>query len=138
MGVMAESMVGYAQPLLDETDGSRDQMQRAFSIAQLCWNLALLPEAEQEETLAEMRPALKMDDAAFADFRETVIAPMILRHHEMFPNMRRLGVRGTPPVTPAPRTPRDTAVRTERYPGTGRNAPCPCNSGRKYKRCCGP
>ena len=23
------------------------------------------------------------------------------------------------------------------YPGTGRNAPCPCGSGRKYKKCCG-
>jgi uncharacterized protein YecA (UPF0149 family) len=137
MGVIAESMVAYAQPLLDETDGSRDQMQSAFSIAQMCWNLALLPEQEQEEMLAEMRPALNMDDAAFADFRETVIAPMILRHHDMFPNMPRLGAKGTPPVTPGPRTDRDAALRTERYPGTGRNAPCPCNSGRKYKRCCG-
>jgi hypothetical protein len=25
----------------------------------------------------------------------------------------------------------------EEYPGTPRNAPCPCNSGKKYKRCCG-
>lgn len=23
------------------------------------------------------------------------------------------------------------------YAGTGRNAPCPCGSGKKYKRCCG-
>ena len=23
------------------------------------------------------------------------------------------------------------------YPGTGRNDPCPCGSGRKYKKCCG-
>lgn len=23
-----------------------------------------------------------------------------------------------------------------RFPGTGRNAPCPCGSGEKYKRCC--
>jgi uncharacterized protein len=25
----------------------------------------------------------------------------------------------------------------ERKPKTGRNDPCPCGSGRKYKRCCG-
>ena len=25
----------------------------------------------------------------------------------------------------------------ERFPGTGRNDPCPCGSGRKYKKCCG-
>jgi SWIM/SEC-C metal-binding protein len=29
-------------------------------------------------------------------------------------------------------------VRTERVERTpGRNAPCPCGSGKKYKRCCG-
>ena len=25
----------------------------------------------------------------------------------------------------------------DRFPGTSRNAPCPCHSGEKYKRCCG-
>ena len=25
----------------------------------------------------------------------------------------------------------------EKYPGTARSAPCPCGSGKKYKRCCG-
>ena len=127
MGVMADSMVAYAQPLFDETDGSLDQMQNAMSIAQMCWNLALLPETEQDEMLAEMRPALKMDDAEFAGFHESVIVPMILRHHEMFPNMSRLGSQATTPPS----------LREKQYPGTGRNEPCPCNSGKKYKRCCG-
>jgi uncharacterized protein YecA (UPF0149 family) len=127
MGVIADSMVAYAQPLLDETDGSIEQMQNAMSIAQMCWNLALLSAAEQEDMLNEMRPALKMDDVEFAGFRESVIAPMILRHHEMFPNMSGLHSKTTEP--PAP--------RQTKYPGTGRNEPCPCNSGKKYKRCCG-
>ena len=126
MGIMAESMVAYAQPLIDKTDGSKEQMQNALSITQMCWNLALLPKTEQEKSLAEMQPALKMDNAEFADFRQSVIAPMIVRHHEMFPNMPRLDqVETVPPP------------REEKYPGTGRNAPCPCNSGKKYKRCCG-
>ena len=129
MGVMAESMVAYAQPLLDETDGSRDQMHHAFLIAQMCWNLALLPEPEQEEMLAEMRPALKMDDAAFADFRKRVIVPMILRHHQMFPNIPRLHSQHTPSTAPP--------SREKMFPGTGRNQLCPCNSGKKFKRCCG-
>jgi len=127
MGVMAESMVTYAQPLLDETDGSREQMQNALSIAQSCWNLALLPEAEQEEMLDEMRLVLKMDEDGFAGFRKSVIAPMILRHHEMFPNMPRLNSQRTTPRSPL----------EKKYPGTGRNDPCPCNSRKKYKRCCG-
>lgn len=127
MGVMADSMVAYAQPLIDETDDSLEQMQRAMSIAQMCWNLALLSEVLQEDMLTQMRQDLTMDDAEFADFRESVIEPMILRHHEMFPNMPRLDSQETP--SPAP--------REEMYPGTGRNEPCPCNSGKKYKRCCG-
>jgi len=28
-------------------------------------------------------------------------------------------------------------MSTPRFPGTGRNDPCPCGSGRKYKKCCG-
>jgi uncharacterized protein YecA (UPF0149 family) len=127
MGAIAESMVAYAQPLIDETDGSIEQMQNALSIAQMCWNIALLPKAEQEEALAEMRPAFKMDDAEYAVFRESVVERMILRHHAMFPSMRRLGPhRATPPP------PREKKVAS-----TGRNDPCPCKSGRKYKRCCG-
>ena len=57
MGVMADSIVAYAQPLLDETDGSIDAMQRAMDLAQVCWNLALLPEEERDAQIAEMRPA---------------------------------------------------------------------------------
>jgi uncharacterized protein YecA (UPF0149 family) len=126
MGIMAESMVAYAQPLLDETDGSHGQMQNALTIAQLCWNLALLPETEQKDRLAQMRPALKMNTAEFAEFCESVVVPMVKRHREMFPNMPRLGS-----VRPASRK------HKEKYPRTGRNDPCPCNSGKKYKRCCG-
>jgi uncharacterized protein YecA (UPF0149 family) len=41
-------------------------------------------------------------------------------------------VRGEPePPPPAP-----PFVR--RPPACGRNEPCPCGSGRKYKRCCNP
>ena len=126
MGIMAESMVAYAQPLLDETDGSHGQMQNALSIAQMCWNLALLPEKEQKDSLAQMRPALGMDTTEFADFCDSVVVPMIKRHREMFPNMSRIATGTTPSRT-----------RKGKYPGTGRNDPCPCKSGKKYKRCCG-
>ena len=119
-------MVAYAQPLLDETDGSLEQMQNAMSIAQTCWNLALLSGTELEEMLASIRPALKMDDSEFAGFHQSVIIPMIERHHEMFPNMPRVGAE------PATQPPQD-----KKFPGTGRNELCPCNSGKKYKRCCG-
>ncbi len=38
-------------------------------------------------------------------------------------------IDGTTPHT-------ETAVRTT--PKVGRNAPCPCGSGKKFKKCCGP
>jgi uncharacterized protein YecA (UPF0149 family) len=127
MGAIAESMVEYAQPLLDETDGSAEQMQNAMTIAMMCWNLALLPEEEQEEMLADIRPALEMDDDEFECFRNSIINPMISRYHEMFPNEPLLDSQ-TGTLLSSPK---------EMYPGTGRNEPCPCNSGKKYKRCCG-
>ena len=135
MGVIAESMVAYAQPLLDGTDGSIEGMQRAFTLAQVCWNLALLPEKERDIEIGELRRSFHMDDKEFEGFRRSVVEPMIQRHHEMFPHMPRL--RAMSPSIARPQTHPAAALRAERYPGTGRNAPCPCNSGRKYKRCCG-
>ena len=137
MGAIADAIAAYTEPLLDSTDGSVDQVNRAFTLAQLCWNLALLPEEARDESLATMRASLKMDDDEFEAFRRSVVIPMIRRHEEMFPRMHQRGSmepsRGAPRLQPRPTTP----TRTEKYPGTGRNAPCPCNSGRKYKLCCG-
>lgn len=137
MGAIAESIASYAQPLLDGTDGSVDQMNRALALAQLCWNLALMPEAERTEALRELRPNLKMGDDEFEAFQRTVVVPMIRRHEEMFPGLHGRGAMGLSSGTSAsgPRT--TPPVSREKYPGTGRNEPCPCRSGRKYKRCCG-
>jgi hypothetical protein len=137
MGAIAEAIAAYAQPLLDQTDGSVDQVNNAFAIGQLCWNLALLPEEERDEALGKMRPTLNMEDDEFAAFQLSVIVPMIRRHQEMFPRMHRRGSIGHSGGAPASYTRPTTPARTEKYPGTGRNAPCPCNSGRKYKLCCG-
>jgi uncharacterized protein YecA (UPF0149 family) len=137
MGGIAEAMAAYAQPLLDQTDGSTQQMNSAFAIGQLCWNLALLPEQGRDEALAKMQSTLKMDDDQFETFRRSVVVPMIQRHQEMFPRMHRLGSMESSRGTPAPQTRLTTSARSKRFPGTGRNAPCPCNSGRKYKLCCG-
>jgi hypothetical protein len=137
MGGIAEAMVAYVQPLLDQTDGSTRQMNSAFALGQLCRNLALLPEQGRDEALAKMRPTLKMDDDQFETFRRSVVVPMIQRHQEMFPRMHRLGSMESSRGAPAPQTRRTTSARAEKFPGTGRNAPRPCNSGRKYKLCCG-
>jgi uncharacterized protein YecA (UPF0149 family) len=130
VGAIAEAIVAYAQPLIDQTDGSVDKMNRAMTVAQMCWNLALLPDERQDAAIDKLKPALPMTDGEFAEFRQHVVLPMIQRHREMFPGMH---VRSTPTSS----TVGVVSSPTKNYPGTGRNALCPCGSGRKYKRCCG-
>jgi len=137
MGAIAEAIANYAQPLLDETDGSAEQIKKAFTLAQLCWNLAVLPEEGRDEAVAEMQSTLNMDDDEFDEFRRSVILPMIRRHHDMFPGMHRWGLMERSTGAPVSQTHPTTSARTKKYPGTGRYEPCPCSSGKKYKFCCG-
>ena len=135
MGAIAEGIVAYAQPLLDQTDGSEEQLNKAMTISQLCWNLALLSEDGRDQMLSEMRPSLNMDEDQFAEFRRSIIDPMIRRHHEMFPLMHRRGSTAPSPSSPSPQA-HSRAAAGEAYPGTEPYAPCPCKSGKKYKFCC--
>jgi hypothetical protein len=137
MGAIAEAIAAYAEPLLDQTDGSVDQLNKAFTLAQLCWNLALLPEEERDEAIGKMRLTLKMDDDEFEALRRSVVVPMIRRHQEMFPRMHQRGSIQASRAAREPQTRPTMPPRIDRYRGTGRNTPCPCNSGRKYKLCCG-
>jgi hypothetical protein len=147
MGAIAEAFAAYAQPLLDQTNGSVEQLNKAFAIGQVCYNLALTPEDSRDRAISEMRQTLQMDDEEFDDFRRTVVLPMIQRHQDMFPQMHRRGSSnlsqsglsqsGLLPSGPALRASPKMAVAAEAYRGTDRYAPCPCNSGRKYKFCCG-
>ena len=142
MGAIANAFVAYAQPLLDGTDGSEEALNKALSISQFCYNLALLPQDDREQSLREMRSSLAMDDDQFDDFRRSVILPMIRRHQEMFPQMHLRASTRFSPVAPPPTSHSNwarptTRARSKAYPGTDPYAPCPCNSGRKYKFCCG-
>jgi len=137
MGAIADAIAAYTQPLLDSTDGSVDEVNRAFALGQLCWNLALLPEEARDEFLATVRASVKMDDDEFEAFRHSVVRRMIQRHEEMFQRMHQRGSMEPSRRAPASQTRPTTPARTGRYPGTRRNALCPCNSGRKYKLCCG-
>ena len=142
MGAIAEAFAAYAQPLLDQTDGSEGQLNKAFAISQLCYNLAMLSEDRRDQMISEMKHSLEMDDEEFDDFRRSIVVPMIRRHQEMFPQMHRRGSTdcsqsGPSPSGPSFRTRQKMAARGEAYPGTDRYAQCPCNSGRKYKFCCG-
>ncbi|MBN1396138.1 MAG: SEC-C domain-containing protein [Pirellulales bacterium] len=130
MGIIADSFVTYAQPLFDETDGTKESFNRAMTVAQMCWNFAIMPEDRRDAAINDIKPALKMSDAEFAEFRQHVILPMIQRHCEMFPGLHT-GSKHISSMFGEGFAPEKKKQRT------GRNAPCPCGSGRKYKRCCG-
>jgi hypothetical protein len=138
MGTIADGMSRFAQPLIDATDGSPEQLQRAFMLSQLCWNLAMIPEGKRDGALADMQPTLKMDDSEFQEFKRTVVTPMIRRHQEMFPAMQRpRGYDHSQPMHSQAVMPLAPQRSVKKYAGTGRNEPCPCSSGKKYKVCCG-
>ena len=137
MGAIADGIVAFAQPLIDQTDGSLEQLNKAFAIAQLCYNLALSPKDSRDQVLRKMQSGLAMDDQEFDAFRLAVVDPMIRRHEEMFPLMHRPVSVDPLQISPSPPAHPMMAVAAERYSGTDRYAPCPCNSGEKYKFCCG-
>lgn len=133
MGAIAEAIAAYAQPLIDATDGSLEAVNDALSVSQLCWNIAILPKVKQDEALSGVGLDLEMQSEEFETFRQSVLIPMIRRHEEMFP---QLHVHfSTDHFQADPSDPTNAAPK-ERYPGTEPYAPCPCNSGRKYKFCC--
>lgn len=137
MGAIAEGLVAYAKPLLDQTDGSQEQLDKAFAVTQLCFNLALMPDDQREMAINDMRPSLSMDDEEFEDFRSGVLLPMIERHREMFPLMHRRTDAGFSQFAPAPVARTLLAPPAEPRRKIDRYAPCPCASGKKYKFCCG-
>lgn len=137
MGALTDAMVAYARPFLEGSEGSPREMEKALMLGQICWNLSLMPEEGFAACLAELQQTLHMSTDEFAAFRRSVLEPMIQRHREMFPEMHQRRARRPPLVPASPPEEVKRVARPAKYPGTGRNDPCPCNSGLKYKRCCG-
>jgi hypothetical protein len=137
MGAIADAIVAFAQPLIDQTDGSMEQLEKAFAISQFCYNLALLPDGLRDKSLADLRSSLEMDEEEFDDFRRSIVDPTVRRHQEMFPRMHRR--HSTEPLRTGISLRADPrkAAPTDKYLVTDRYAPCPCNSGEKFKFCCG-
>src|SRR4029079_14614689 len=89
MGAIADSIFAYAKPLLDTTDGSLEQMNKALAISQACWNLAILPTEQRQSAIEDFKNVVRMDGGEFDDFQRSVIQPMIQRHEEMFPGLHQ-------------------------------------------------
>jgi hypothetical protein len=84
----AEALVAYAQPLLDATDGSKEQVKKAMTLAMACWTLSVTPDEARDAAYESMRGSFNMDPEAFAAFRKDTLEPLVRRHHEMFPQLR--------------------------------------------------
>jgi hypothetical protein len=136
MGAIADGIIAFAQPLIDKTDGSLEQMNKALALSQCCWNLALRSEDERDEMIREMRPGLDMDDEEFDEFRNSLLEPMIERHKQMFPFLHMQGALMPPLDGFLNRADWRPALPERKYVGTDAYAPCPCNSGKKFKFCC--
>jgi SEC-C motif len=86
----ARQMMDFAQPLIDQSDGSIDALNKALSIAMIFWNLAIMPEQEREQALVEIMAEMSVSESegvqsAFQALAET----MIERHRQMFPELHR-------------------------------------------------
>ena len=88
MGSFGNSVMEYAKPLIDQTDGSPKQFQYALSVAQLCWNLSLAKADVRKEIIAKLKTK-DMTDADFTEYCNTIIFPMIDRHKKMFPSLHK-------------------------------------------------
>lgn len=137
MGAIAKGIAAYAQPLIDQTDGSLEQLNKALALTTICYNLALVPDDRREKAISDLRPGLEMDDEEFAEFRRSIIEPMVRRHKEMFPLLHRRVSAHPLQSGPSSRAPSNRTVSAESNRAIDRYAPCPCNSGEKYKFCCG-
>lgn len=71
-----------------------------------------------------------LDDSAEADALRDAITPNIRAIHAYWLARRRPGAAAGAPALGIP----GTVVRDA--PRVGRNDPCPCGSGKKYKKCC--
>jgi len=64
MGAIGDALVR----LIDETDGSPEQLRKAFTLGQLCWNLAVTPEERRDALLAQMQSGLNIDQSSRVRF----------------------------------------------------------------------
>ena len=85
----ASQMMAFAQPLLDETDGSQEQMNRMFQLAAIFWNLALFRDGEErDQQIDDLLDSFKLEGQARSDFAQKARA-MVERHRTMFPHLHR-------------------------------------------------
>ncbi len=135
--VSVERLTGQAS----DPSPSRPEPGPTSMSQELEWALARLGTSmdarEVRARLAESNHPMDVIDAIF----DTMDEPPTREALERFMPVLMDAWNETPQPDFAGRSPeqvlRDTTPVRRETPKTGRNAPCPCGSGKKYKRCCG-
>ena len=83
----AADIADYAEPLLDATDGSPEQVQRAMSMATVFWNLAIVKEDAERRSRLDEIVAKTFDTEDEREQFRSLARDMIERQRSMFPAM---------------------------------------------------
>ncbi len=111
----------YDRDLVDPSIVSQKEVKQSISEGE-SWmqkELSRCPPTGIDDTIAELETW-----AAFSEEQPALPTPK--------PNPPRPVSRAAAPASDKPSPPPELPKRT-----TGRNEPCPCGSGKKYKKCCG-
>ena len=121
-----------------------DGFERAMRLRPDAWEEIALSDDEEASASISMIVALndcyygrsELTEEAEDDFDRMApgLIPEFVRNLNAWTKSRHTGIRGSSDVSPHVRFGREEPTAFGRK--VGRNEPCPCGSGRKYKRCC--
>ena len=108
------------------------RLQAAFGrMRQMQTNAGAFDSAEPNESKSGVEVEQRKDSSSSAKTIGDVFASM------MNQNRMAAGVRPISAATIGGATPQNLKTSKPQTPAVGRNDPCPCGSGKKYKKCCG-
>ena len=149
---LAEHPEDYAPVLEIDPNGGEtlwepwiDGFERAMRLRPDAWEEIAL--SDDEEAVASVSMIVALNDFYYGrselteeaedklDRMAPGLIPEFVRNLNAWTKSRQIGKRGSSVAQPHVRFGREEPTEFGRK--VGRNEPCPCGSGRKYKRCCG-
>lgn len=113
--------------------------EKAMSLRPDCWEKIVESEDEEAAASISMILALHQIDQGTSELKDDAIDELDQKAPELIPRIVATLNRWTKARHIS--APRPAAANRNTGPSTnrkvGRNDPCPCGSGRKYKKCCG-
>ena len=149
---LAEHPEDYAPVLEIDPNGGEilwepwiDGFEQAMRLRPDAWEEIALSDDEEASASISMIVALndfyygrsELTEEAEAEFDRMApgLIPEFVRNLNAWIKSRHTGIRGSSVAQPDVRFGQEEPTAFGRK--VGRNEPCPCGSGRKYKRCCG-